>query len=139
MELEVNPELETIDWNKISELFELVNWGYRSPEDIKGSFRKSTVVCLVKEHNEIIGFGRTIDDGKYYALLVDVVIQPNHQNKGIGKVLVSKLLEQLQGYEFITLTAAPNKEDFYKKIGWLKQKSAYILPKDQKQHDEHCE
>ncbi|MGB1004750.1 MAG: GNAT family N-acetyltransferase [Salibacteraceae bacterium] len=139
MEFVMNPELETIDWNTISKLFQLVNWGIRNPKEIENSFKKSSITCFVKNENEIIGFGRTVDDGKYYALLVDLVIHPNHQQKGIGRTIVNKLTAQLKDYNFVTLTAAPNKEDFYKKIGWLKQKSAFILPKDQKQQDEHCE
>jgi hypothetical protein len=52
---------------------------------------------------------------------------------------VNEIKSRLIGYNFITLTAAPNKEGFYQKIGWEKQKSAYIFPKDDKQRLEHCE
>ena len=86
-----------------------------------------------------MGFGRTVDDGKYYALLVDVIVHPEHQSKGIGTQIVNELKSRLIGYNFITLTAVPNKEGFYQKIGWEKQKSAYIFPKDDKQRLEHCE
>ncbi|MDP4933726.1 MAG: GNAT family N-acetyltransferase, partial [Salibacteraceae bacterium] len=75
----------------------------------------------------------------YYALLVDVVIHPDYQAKGIGKTLVTELKNSLVGYEFITLTAAPNKDGFYQKIGWKRQKSSFIFPKDEKQANEHCE
>jgi ribosomal protein S18 acetylase RimI-like enzyme len=136
---ELNPTLDLVNWKRISELFMLVNWGVREPKEIEKSFRASSVTCFVKEENEIIGFGRTVDDGKYYALLVDIVIHPNHQSKGIGKSIVNELRSRLEGYEFITLTAAPNKEDFYHRIGWKKQKSAFIFPKDEKQFNEHCE
>lgn len=136
---ELNPTLDLVNWKRISELFVLVGWGTREPKEIEKSFRTSSVICFVKDENEIIGFGRTVDDGKYYALLVDIVIHPNHQSKGIGKSIVNELRNRLEGYEFITLTAAPQKEGFYQKIGWKKQKSAYIFPKDEKQTNEHCE
>ena len=139
IQFEVNPDLTSIDWLRISELFQLVNWGIRDPKEIESAFRKSSFTCFIKEENDIIGFGRTVDDGKYYALLVDVVIHPNYQSKGIGKTLVHELKNSLIGYEFITLTAAPNKEEFYHKIGWKKQKSSFIFPKDEKQEQEHCE
>jgi N-acetylglutamate synthase-like GNAT family acetyltransferase len=139
IELEVNPNLNTINWKKVSELFQLVDWGIRNPNEIENSFRKSSFTCFVKDDNEIIGFGRTVDDGKYYALLVDIVIHPDYQSKGIGKTIVNDLRKRLEGYNFITLTAAPNKEGFYQKLGWIKQKSAYIFPKDDKQINEHCE
>jgi len=139
MTVEINPKLYVKDWNHMSELFQMVGWDKRSPKDIKQSFKKSAVVCIIKMNNEIIGFGRTVDDGKYYALLVDVVVHPNHHKKGVGTIIVNTLTEHLKGYNFITLTAAPNKEGFYQKLGWKKQKSAYIIPKDQKQHNDHCE
>ena len=139
MTFELNPKLELVDWKRVSELFEIVNWGKRDPKEIENSFKTSSLSYFVKDENEIIGFGRTVDDGKYYALLVDIVIHPDYQSKGIGKSIVNELQKRLVGYEFITLTAAPNKEGFYQKIGWKKQKSAYIFPKDQKQFNEHCE
>jgi GNAT superfamily N-acetyltransferase len=139
MEVIINPDLETIDWKEVSEIFRQVNWGIRLPKAIESAFKKSSITCFVKEEDTIVGFGRTVDDGKYYALLVDVVVHPEHQSKGIGTQIVNEIKSRLIGYNFITLTAAPNKEGFYQKIGWEKQKSAYIFPKDDKQRLEHCE
>ena len=138
MEIIINPNLESINWETISTLFELVAWGKRPANEIKAAFETSTVVCFIKQDNAIVGFGRTVDDGRYYALLVDVVIHPNYQKQGLGTVIVNRLKEQLKGYEFVTLTAAPGKDGFYKKLGWKQQKSSYILPKDEKQELEHC-
>jgi ribosomal protein S18 acetylase RimI-like enzyme len=139
MEFQINPDLRAIDWEEISEIFQLVNWGVRNPDEIEKSFKKSSIVCFVGDERKIIGFGRTVDDGRYYALLVDIVVRPEYQSKGIGKRIVNELKNRLQGYHFITLTAAPNKEGFYQKLGWKKQRSAYIFPKDEKQRNEHCE
>ncbi|MCB0463902.1 MAG: GNAT family N-acetyltransferase [Flavobacteriaceae bacterium] len=139
MEVIINPDLETIDWKEVSEIFQQVNWGIRLPKAIEHAFKKSSITCFIKEEDTIVGFGRTVDDGKYYALLVDVVVRPEYQSKGIGTQIVNEIKSRLIGYNFITLTAAPNKEGFYQKIGWEKQKSAYIFPKDDKQRLEHCE
>lgn len=139
MEVLVNPDLKTIDWKVISEIFQEVNWGIRQPEEIKNAFKKSSVTCFIKDEESIVGFGRTVDDGKYYALLVDVVVRPKYHSQGIGTQIVNVLKDRLVDYSFITLTAAPNKEGFYQKIGWEKQKSAYIFPKDERQRIEHCE
>lgn len=138
-EIILNPDLNTVNWERISELFQLVGWGKRNPAEIAAAFHKSSVVCIVKVQKEIVGFGRTVDDGRYYALLVDVVIHPDYQNQGLGKSIVNNLKDALQGYEFITLTAAPGKEGFYQKIGWEKQSSSFIIPKNEKQRKEHCE
>ena len=80
-----------------------------------------------------------MDDGKYYASIVDVIVLPEYQNQGIGKEILSLLKSELDSYLFITLTSAPGKDTFYKKQGWLKQKSAYIWPKSETQKIEYCE
>lgn len=136
---ELNPNQASINWEEAAHLFKLVEWDNRTSNEVKKSFSKSSHVLVALENKIIVGFGRTVDDGKYYALIVDVVVRPSHQGKGIGKNIVETLKKELKGYNFITLTSAPNKDGFYKKLGWKKQKSSYIWPKDEKQIKEHCE
>ena len=135
----VENNLDNIDWKRVSNLFECIGWGYRSPEKIEESFRASSHSCFFyTSDNELIAFGRTVDDGIYYALLVDVVVHPDFQGKGLGRKIVDYLKSKLAGYNFITLTAAPEKDGFYKKLGWKRQKSAFLWPKDEKQILLHC-
>ncbi len=139
MEYQINPEPEAMDWSAVAEIFQQVGWGVRDPEDIRRAFAQSSLVCVAQDNQgRIVGFGRTVDDGRYYALLVDVVVRPDAQSSGIGSRMVRMLQECLVGYNFITLTAAPGKESFYQKLGWEKQTSSYIFPKDEKQRREHC-
>ncbi|MFT4754811.1 MAG: GNAT superfamily N-acetyltransferase [Salibacteraceae bacterium] len=137
MILKENPELTQSDYERISEIFELVEWGIRESNDIESTFAKSTFTCLIWENDTIVGFGRTFDDGKYYATICDVAIDPSYQGKGLGTQIVANLKSRLKGYLFITLTAAPGKGEFYQKLGWRKQTSAYIAPVSQQQTKEH--
>lgn len=127
-----------IGWSQVSSMFEIVGWGYRSDDKVKASFERSSHVCFVKTDNKIIAFGRTIDDGIYYGHIVDVVVHPDYQKQGLGTKIVEYLRSQMKGYNFITLTAAPGKSEFYEKIGWKKQKTAYLWPKDSEQREQHC-
>lgn len=106
-----------IGWSQVSSMFEIVGWGYRSDDKVKASFERSSHVCFVKTDNKIIAFGRTIDDGIYYGHIVDVVVHPDYQKQGLGTKIVEYLRSQMKGYNFITLTAAPGKSEFYEKIG----------------------
>ncbi|MDB5120531.1 MAG: family N-acetyltransferase [Sphingobacteriales bacterium] len=137
--LEYNGDLSTINWERVCELFYNVNWNKRYPNEIKEAFEKSSHTIFAYDNDLIIGFGRTVDDGKYYAMLADIVIDPGYQKKGLGKRIVNKLKEAVLGYHFITLTAAPGKSDFYKNIGWKKQSTSYIWPQTPKQVRQHCE
>lgn len=129
---------KNVDWSAVSALFAEVGWGDRPPEHIRAAFEKSSYVIFIYQDNELLGFGRTMDDGRYYAMLVDVVVKPSCQGKGIGREIVTWLRQQLDGYKFVTLTAAVGKDDFYLRLGWRRQRSAMIWPVSDQQRDAHA-
>ncbi|WP_432713659.1 GNAT family N-acetyltransferase [Pedobacter sp.] len=135
----INPDLSQIDWPYVCELFDKVNWRTRLPEEIEKAFKSSTWAIFVFQDEQLIAFGRTIDDGRYYAMLGDIVVDPDFQGRGLGKKIVSQLNGLLDNYHFVTLTAAPGKDAFYKSMGWKKQSTAYIWPQGPKQLRQHTE
>ena len=139
MKLKENPNLDSINWRKIISIYSSVNWVNRTEKDIKRAFLKSTFTCFIYEADEIVGFGRTFDDGQYYGTICDLVIHPDFQGKGYGKLILNNLKNRLEGFLFITLSAAPGKGPFYDKMGWKKQSSAFIWPINKIQEDQHCE
>jgi len=137
MNIEFNSNIETVNWQRASELFSLVGWGIRNPNEIQSAFEKSSFVRFAYSNNVLVGFGRTVDDGKYYALIVDLVIHPEFQSKGIGANILLYLKNSLEGYAFTTLTSAVGKEAFYEKQGWKKQVTSFIWPRSEKQSKEN--
>ena len=134
-----NPNLDNIVWTHICSMFYNVNWRTRVEEEIKLAFSKSSITLFVYYEEQIIAFGRTIDDGRYYAQLGDIIVDPAYQGLGLGKSLVTKINEKLENYHFVTLTAAPGKGDFYTSLGWKKQTTAFIWPQGPKQLRQHTE
>jgi len=137
MKIEFNSNIETVNWQRASELFSLVGWGIRKPEEIQSAFEKSSYIRFAYLNNVLVGFGRTVDDGRYYALIVDLVIDPEFQSKGIGSNILIYLKNSLEGYAFTTLTSAVGKEAFYEKQGWKKQITSFIWPRSEKQDKEN--
>jgi GNAT superfamily N-acetyltransferase len=137
MNIEFNSDIRTLNWLRVSELFSLVGWGVRSPDEIKSAFEKSSFVRFAYSNNVLVGFGRTVDDGRYYALIVDLVIHPDFQNKGIGSNILLYLKDSLEDYKFTTLTSAVGKELFYEKQAWKKQVTSFIWPRSEKQRKEN--
>jgi len=135
----VNPDLETVDWDLVCVLFDKVNWRTRTAEELKKAFSTGSWRLFVYQDEQLIGFGRTIDDGRYYAMLGDVIVDPDFQGNGLGKEIVNRLNGLLQEYHFVTLTAAPGKGKFYTSLGWKKQTTAYIWPQGPKQLRQHTE
>lgn len=138
MNITYETNIDRVNWKTVAKLFEAVEWGKREPAELEKAFALSSHVRFAYNDEELVGFGRTVDDGKYYALIVDLVISPKYQGKGIGGKILSELKDSLDSYYFTTLTSAPGKEDFYLKQGWEKQKTAFIWSRSEKQKQEHA-
>lgn len=133
----VNSVEEVVNWQAVSDLFAEVGWGNRACAEINSAFKKSTYVIFIYDQDQLIAFGRTIDDGRYYATLVDIVVKPKRQKTGLGRFVVNHLKEQLKNYRFITLTAAPGMDQFYLKLGWQRQTTALIWPVSEMQRNQN--
>ena len=78
---------------------------------------------IAVDDNQTIGMGRLIGDGMYY-MIADIVVQPNYQKQGIGKKIISKIIEYVDmttpigGRSSIQLIAEKGKETFYEKMGF---------------------
>ena len=70
-----------------------------------------------------VAMGRLITDG-LYRLIVDVVVRPEYQRKGLGSRIVKKLAEYREsitpvgGRISLTLLSNPGIEEFYEKQGF---------------------
>ena len=136
---QINPDLTSVDWEHILHLFQKINWKHRVAEEIENAFKLSTHTIFVYDNSVIIAFGRVVGDGRYYAMLADIVVDPAYQGQGLGKYLVTTLNEQLVNYHFVNLSAAPGADAFYKGLGWKKQTTSFIWPQGPKQLRQHCE
>lgn len=139
MDIQINPDLDHVPWHTVVGLMGKVGWEPRIAHELRKAFEKSSYSCFVYDNDKLVGFGRTMDDGQYYALIADVVVDSEYQGKGIGSVIVTKLKDALKGYFFITLSAAPGKHGFYEKLNWKKQTSSFIWPQSEKQRKDHTE
>lgn len=135
----INPDLAAINWANVLHLFQEVNWKHRVADEIASAFKLSTTTIFIYNEDQIIAFGRIIGDGRYYAMLADIVVDPAYQGQGLGKYLVTTLNNQLVNYHFVNLSAAPGADNFYKSMGWKKQTTAFIWPQGPKQLRQHCE
>jgi aralkylamine N-acetyltransferase len=130
--------LEHVDWHEVADLFAAVGWGRPEPAELAAAFAKSSHVVFVFEDRELVGVGRTIGDGRYYASIVDVAVKPEFQKRGIGTRIVTNLQGRLSGYTILTITAADDVRPFYARLGWKHQRTAMMLPRDLRQEQANC-
>jgi ribosomal protein S18 acetylase RimI-like enzyme len=121
----------SIDWNELSRLYRIAPLGDKKPEDLKLAFSNSLYKCFVFDENGVIAAGRALADGVDCSYLCDIVVHPDFQARGLGKAIVEKLKELSAGHRKIILYANPGKEGFYKKLGFLRMRTAMAIFQDQ--------
>jgi ribosomal protein S18 acetylase RimI-like enzyme len=120
-----------IDWVELSNLYRIAPLGEKRPEDLKRSFGNSMFKCFVSEDGSLIGAGRALADGVDCSYICDVAVHPAHQGRGLGKAIVTKLRDLSAGHRKIILYANPGKEPFYRKLGFLRMRTAMAIFLDQ--------
>ena len=113
--------------NQLEDLCSAVGWSRRPLDRVQQSLDNSfSYVAAWHIHNQeqqLIGFARAVSDGAFHATLLDIVVHPDFQNRGLGKTIVTNLIKQLRqsGVKDITLFASPHIVDFYHKLGFISQ------------------
>ena len=121
-----------IEYNSLSveeyiSILNTVGWKIPSRRLLEKSLKNGiNVKCVID--NRTIGMARFVSDGGYAGLLMDVVVIPEFQGNGYGKLLINSLLNYLRsqledGEEMmIQLLSAPGKQSFYNLFGFKVKK-----------------
>jgi len=104
-------------------LFQTTGWNdeYHFTEtNLKNAIQNSWFVISVYHNSILIGFGRVIADGIHHALIVDLIVHPDYQNKKVGTQVLDRLLSKCKKHNIrdIQLFSAKDKYGFYEKFGF---------------------
>nr|ATJ02951.1 hypothetical protein [Porphyridium purpureum] len=111
--------------DELESLCESVGWIKRPPKRVELALENSflTIVIFYKEleKNQMIGFGRATSDHTFHATIWDLVISPKFQGKGLGKLLMGHMIEELRKLNIstIALFADSNVVEFYGRLGFI--------------------
>jgi len=109
--------------SELKALFSQTTWVKdRKEEDIQILIQHLDVYVLIRDGNQLIGFGRATTDSIYRALIDDVIVDENYQKQGIGTIIMKSLLEQLSAVEEIFLNTREELQSYYQQFGFEKMK-----------------
>ena len=126
--MEVNYSItDSITPEEYMKLREAVGWGLFPLEEAEAGLSNSYIWCLRDNEasGQPIGIGRVIWDHGYVMYIADIIVIPEYQGNGLGRVIMEHMMdfihEQLKpGYKFmVSLCSAKGKEEFYKKFGFV--------------------
>ncbi|MFD1956012.1 GNAT family N-acetyltransferase [Paenibacillus thailandensis] len=105
-------------------LWESVGWGTVDREMAEQSLARSIYGVIVLFGGDVVGMGRIVGDGAMYFYIQDVAVLPEHQKRGIGDMIVRRLLDFItsnkrnDGNAFVGLFASRGNDTFYERFGF---------------------
>lgn len=125
MEIEISIN-RTPDIEKLIHLFQQTGWDDKTDASrMKSMVENSNIIVTAWDNKEMVGFARCTTDYTFNGQINNVVVDKKYKGQGIGKKLISKILESSDKVTYI-LRADPDNVDFYKKLGFEKADLAVI-------------
>lgn len=105
----------------VQELCASVGWSRREPDLIVRALENSLAVVSIWDKDQLVGFARATGDKVFNATVWDMVVRPDYQRLGVGRLVMHELLKELDEYQIplVTLYADPGTDGFYKRFGFL--------------------
>jgi ribosomal protein S18 acetylase RimI-like enzyme len=109
-----------VDPKEIEDLRESVGWDRSEGTYQEILNRHYTYYTVRNEDDQLIGYMSVLSDGISDAFLLDLVVHPQYQRKGLGKRIVKKAITDIKaaGIRCIQVTFNNDLESFYEKCGF---------------------
>ncbi|WP_345762661.1 GNAT family N-acetyltransferase [Diaminobutyricibacter sp. McL0608] len=111
-----------LDPASVRALYEAVGWSVytKDPETLGRALAGSDALVAAVDGAELVGLARAVTDGATILYLQDVLVRPDHQRLGLGRSLVTALLDRYPGVRqkvLLTDDEAAQKA-FYESLGF---------------------
>lgn len=112
-------------------LYTSVDWWPHRTQEKLALLLKDALAVGAWEEDHLVGFARVVSDQHFRAFIEDVVVHPGHQQKGLGRLLLAKLLDALQEIETVTLFCQQSLVPFYEEHGFRAFPSQMVMHRKQ--------
>lgn len=126
MSIHVKTNKEDVDWQAVADLLQFYGLSHFSAEEEERVFKNSAVVAFIYDDDRLVGCGRALSDGVCQAAVYNIALAEEYHGKGLGRLLIDSVLEQLKGQTVILYTH-PQTVAMYEKFGFRRQKTGFVL------------
>jgi GNAT superfamily N-acetyltransferase len=112
-------ETKEINIEDIIRLYKANEWSSaEKPDLLHKALLNSETLITAWDNKKLIGLGNAISDGYLTVYYPHLLVLPEYQGKGIGKMICDKMQEKYGDFHMQMLTADGKSIDFYKKNGF---------------------
>jgi GNAT superfamily N-acetyltransferase len=116
-----------IDPQAVRALYTSVGWWPLRTQEELALVLKDALAVGAWEGDHLVGFARVVSDQHFRAFIEDVVVQPGHQRRGLGRLLLAKVLDALAQIETVTLFCQQSLVPFYEEHGFRAFPSQMVM------------
>ena len=112
-------ETKEINKEKIIKLYKANKWSSaKKPDLLYKALMNSDSLITAWDGNRLVGLGNAISDGYLVVYYPHLLVHPDYQGKGIGRMIFNKFQKKYGNFHQQTLTADGKAIDFYRKCGF---------------------
>jgi len=112
-------ETRDINLDAILDLYKANEWSSANkPAQLYNGLLNSETLITAWDGIKLVGLGNAISDGHLTVYYPHLLVLPEYQGKGIGKMIVDKMQKKYKYFHMQMLTADGKANDFYKKNGF---------------------
>lgn len=120
----------------IIDLYKSVDWSSANkPDKLYQALLHSHTLLTAWDGDRLVGLGNAISDGFLVVYYAHLVVHPDYQGKGVGRMIVERFQEKYGDFHQQILVADGGSINFYQKCGF--ERAGQTEPMGIYQGDEH--
>ena len=111
-----------------------VKWKLLGREQADTALKNSLFTGCVYDNDKPVGMGRIVGDGVVIDYIQDLVVTPDMQGRGIGRIVIDRLIKYVRETKLpdteimLCLMCAKGREEFYKKFDFIARPTENLGP-----------
>lgn len=110
---------DNIEQDEVVALYRANDWSSaEKPLQLLAALRNSHALVTARRGSELIGIGNAISDGHLVVYFPHMLVHPNYQRQGVGRLMMHALLEKYRDFHQLMLVADGRAVEFYQGLGF---------------------
>jgi GNAT superfamily N-acetyltransferase len=114
-------ETKDVSQNDVISIYKANRWSSaEKPDQLYNALLNSHSFITAWHNQKLVGLGNAISDGYLVVYYPHLIVHPEYQGKGVGKLILKKFQEKYGNFHQQILVADGKAIDFYEKCGFEK-------------------